>query len=170
MPSAAGPSNPILPSTPASTVQPTVNRDSRIHTHSHIKGLGLSPEGHALPIGQGFVGQAPAREALGLHLGLLRSGKYSGRPLLLVGPPGTGKVSRQPSSSVMHDFLTIFFASVRPLYLWHSLKNWEQGYLSALWSDRRSFPVKSRRPKYSVGDSGELSVSPSVIIHPFIIA
>jgi RuvB-like protein 1 (pontin 52) len=73
---------------------PTINKDSRIHTHSHIKGLGLSPEGRALPIGQGFVGQAQAREALGLHLGLLRSGKYSGRPLLLVGPPGTGKVSR----------------------------------------------------------------------------
>ncbi|KAJ9110341.1 RuvB ATP-dependent DNA helicase pontin [Naganishia adeliensis] len=74
--------------------QPTsaaANRDSRIHTHSHIKGLGLGPDGSALPISQGFVGQTQAREALGIHLWLLREGRYSGRPLLLVGPPGTGK-------------------------------------------------------------------------------
>ena len=80
--------------------QPTsaaANRDSRIHTHSHIKGLGLGPDGSALPISQGFVGQTQAREALGIHLGLLREGRYSGRPLLLVGPPGTGKVSRARS-------------------------------------------------------------------------
>jgi predicted ATPase with chaperone activity len=43
---------------------------------------------------QGFVGQRQAREALGLHLSLLKMGRHSGRPLLLVGPPGTGKVSR----------------------------------------------------------------------------
>ncbi|KAJ9092514.1 RuvB ATP-dependent DNA helicase pontin [Naganishia cerealis] len=47
----------------------------------------------ALPISQGFVGQTQAREALGIHLGLLREGRYSGRPLLLVGPPGTGKTA-----------------------------------------------------------------------------
>jgi RuvB-like protein 1 (pontin 52) len=45
-----------------------------------------------MEISQGFVGQRVAREALGLHLALLRLGKHSGRPLLLVGPPGTGKV------------------------------------------------------------------------------
>lgn len=39
------------------------------------------------------MGQVQAREALGIHLGLLKEGRYSGRPLLLVGPPGTGKVS-----------------------------------------------------------------------------
>lgn len=95
-PATAGPSTTPAPTTTTSSSSnpaPVPNKDSRIHTHSHIKGLGLSPEGHALPTGQGFVGQAQAREALGLHLGLLRSGKYSGRPLLLVGPPGTGKVS-----------------------------------------------------------------------------
>ena len=42
---------------------------------------------------QGFVGQRTAREALGLHLQLLKMGRHSGRPLLMVGPPGTGKVS-----------------------------------------------------------------------------
>lgn len=74
-------------------VTAAANRDSRIHTHSHIKGLGLAQDGTALPISQGFVGQTQAREALGIHLGLLKEGRYSGRPLLLVGPPGTGKVS-----------------------------------------------------------------------------
>jgi RuvB-like protein 1 (pontin 52) len=42
---------------------------------------------------QGFIGQDKAREALGLHLQLLKLGRHSGRPLLMVGPPGTGKVS-----------------------------------------------------------------------------
>ena len=40
-------------------------RSSRIAPHSHIKGLGLSPEGFALPdVGSagGFVGQVNARE------------------------------------------------------------------------------------------------------------
>jgi RuvB-like protein 1 (pontin 52) len=45
-----------------------------------------------MEVSQGFVGQRMAREALGLHLQLLRLGRHSGRPLLLVGPPGTGKV------------------------------------------------------------------------------
>ena len=73
---------------------PAATRESRIATHSHIKGLGLADDGTAMESSQGFVGQRMAREALGLHLELLRLGKHSGRPLLLVGPPGTGKVSR----------------------------------------------------------------------------
>lgn len=71
---------------------PTNLRESRIATHSHIKGLGLADDGTAMEHSQGFVGQRQAREALGLHLSLLRMGRHSGRPLLLVGPPGTGKV------------------------------------------------------------------------------
>lgn len=94
--------NPISTSTSSDTAGPskpttttaTPKRDPRIHTHSHIKGLGLSPDTFtALPISQGFVGQQQAREALGLHLSLLRSNRHSGRPLLLVGPPGTGKTA-----------------------------------------------------------------------------
>jgi len=50
-----------------------------------------------MELSQGFVGQVQAREALGLHLSLLKMGRHSGRPLLLVGPPGTGKVSKPPS-------------------------------------------------------------------------
>jgi RuvB-like protein 1 (pontin 52) len=72
---------------------PAANRESRIAAHSHIKGLGLADDGTAMESSQGFVGQRNAREALGLHLALLRQGRHSGRPLLLVGPPGTGKVS-----------------------------------------------------------------------------
>ena len=71
---------------------PTATRESRIATHSHIKGLGLADDGTAMETSQGFVGQRSAREALGLHLALLKMGRHSGRPLLLVGPPGTGKV------------------------------------------------------------------------------
>jgi len=81
---------------------PTTQRESRIATHSHIKGLGLADDGSAMELSQGFVGQVAAREALGLHLSLLKMGRHSGRPLLLVGPPGTGKVSqgvgRMPSA------------------------------------------------------------------------
>lgn len=71
---------------------PTATRESRIATHSHIKGLGLADDGTAMESSQGFVGQRSAREALGLHLALLKQGRHSGRPLMLVGPPGTGKV------------------------------------------------------------------------------
>lgn len=38
------------------------SREARIATHSHIKGLGLSDDGNALPSAQGFVGQKAARE------------------------------------------------------------------------------------------------------------
>lgn len=79
---------PIITQPPA----PAATRESRIATHSHIKGLGLADDGTAMEQSQGFVGQRNAREALGLHLALLKQGRHSGRPLLLVGPPGTGKV------------------------------------------------------------------------------
>ncbi|WWC93920.1 RuvB-like helicase 1 [Kwoniella sp. B9012] len=72
---------------------PSTLRESRIATHSHIKGLGLADDGTAMDFSQGFIGQNLAREALGLHLSLLKLGRHSGRPLLLVGPPGTGKTA-----------------------------------------------------------------------------
>lgn len=37
-------------------------RDNRTAAHSHIKGLGLKPDGHAEKQSSGFVGQASARE------------------------------------------------------------------------------------------------------------
>ncbi len=66
VPTVAGPSTPSAPasaSAPATTpTAATTSRDVRIHTHSHIKGLGLAEDGSAAPLGQGFVGQKAARE------------------------------------------------------------------------------------------------------------
>ncbi|KAI0337483.1 RuvB-like helicase 1 [Trametopsis cervina] len=71
----------------------SASRSSRIAPHSHIKGLGLSPEGYANVEGAGFVGQVNAREACGVVVDLVKLRKFSGRALLLVGAPGTGKTA-----------------------------------------------------------------------------
>ncbi|TFK22784.1 RuvB-like helicase 1 [Coprinopsis marcescibilis] len=68
-------------------------RSSRIAPHSHIKGLGLTSEGYATQDVAGFVGQIQAREACGVVVDLVKSRKFSGRALLLVGAPGTGKTA-----------------------------------------------------------------------------
>ena len=113
---------------------PSGTRESRIATHSHIKGLGLADDGSAMPASQGFVGQRMAREALGLHLALLRLGRHSGRPLLLVGPPGTGKVSGGQSGR---------YGSGRKLNLdrrqwrWQCRRSWGRKCRSARWSGQR---------------------------------
>ncbi|KJA16084.1 hypothetical protein HYPSUDRAFT_47725 [Hypholoma sublateritium FD-334 SS-4] len=91
-------------STSASTATPAHNaplppttssnaRSSRIAPHSHIKGLGLTSEGYANVDGAGFIGQTNAREACGVVVDLIKSRKFSGRALLLVGAPGTGKTA-----------------------------------------------------------------------------
>ncbi|KAF8148822.1 RuvB-like helicase 1 [Crassisporium funariophilum] len=80
--------NAPLPPTTSSTA-----RSSRIAPHSHIKGLGLTSEGFAAVDGAGFVGQTNAREACGVVVDLIKSRKFSGRALLLVGAPGTGKTA-----------------------------------------------------------------------------
>jgi RuvB-like protein 1 (pontin 52) len=38
------------------------SRENRTAAHTHIKGLGLRPDGTAEPAADGFVGQATARE------------------------------------------------------------------------------------------------------------
>ncbi|KAF8486481.1 RuvB-like helicase 1 [Gautieria morchelliformis] len=68
-------------------------RSSRIAPHSHIKGLGLTPEGYVSGDAAGFVGQELAREACGVVVDLVKSRKFSGRALLLAGAPGTGKTA-----------------------------------------------------------------------------
>ncbi|KAG5601457.1 hypothetical protein H5410_032827 [Solanum commersonii] len=73
-------------------VQSTI-KNQRIATHTHIKGLGLEPNGRPLPLAAGFVGQAAAREAAGLVVDMIREKKMAGRALLLAGPPGTGKTA-----------------------------------------------------------------------------
>lgn len=46
-----------------STSGPSGSRESRVATHSHIKGLGLGEDGLPLPgTAQGFTGQRAARE------------------------------------------------------------------------------------------------------------
>ncbi|CAL1702013.1 unnamed protein product [Somion occarium] len=97
-------SKPSGSSTPAATAPVAHNalpppstasaaRSSRIAPHSHIKGLGLTPEGYANVDGAGFVGQTNAREACGVVVDLVKSRRFSGRALLLVGAPGTGKTA-----------------------------------------------------------------------------
>ncbi|PPQ88894.1 hypothetical protein CVT25_009129 [Psilocybe cyanescens] len=78
---------------PLPPTAPSAGRSSRIAPHSHIKGLGLTAEGYALVDGAGFIGQTNAREACGVVVDLIKSRKFSGRALLLVGAPGTGKTA-----------------------------------------------------------------------------
>ncbi|KAF7338531.1 DNA helicase [Mycena venus] len=81
---------------PHNAVPPPVansTRSSRIAPHSHIKGLGLTTDGSAPADGSGFIGQTNAREACGVVVDLIKSRKFSGRALLLVGAPGTGKTA-----------------------------------------------------------------------------
>ncbi|GAA5857640.1 hypothetical protein JCM9279_006504 [Rhodotorula babjevae] len=78
---------------PPTTGIPQGQREARISSHSHIKGLGLDDDGFAHADRSGFVGQRAAREACGLVLELIRSRRFSGRALLLAGAPGTGKTA-----------------------------------------------------------------------------
>jgi len=66
---------------------------SRIATHTHIKGLGLREDGSVIPINAGLVGQEEAREAAGVIVDLIKSKKMAGKALLLAGGPGTGKTA-----------------------------------------------------------------------------
>eukprot|EP01127_Copromyxa_protea_P005886 TRINITY_DN15718_c0_g1_i1.p1 TRINITY_DN15718_c0_g1~~TRINITY_DN15718_c0_g1_i1.p1 ORF type:complete len:469 (-),score=109.49 TRINITY_DN15718_c0_g1_i1:34-1416(-) len=68
-------------------------KTKRINVHTHIKGLGLEEGGKPLQVSQGIVGQEEAREAAGVVVELIRSGKMAGRAVLLAGGPGTGKTA-----------------------------------------------------------------------------
>ncbi|KAJ9608662.1 RuvB ATP-dependent DNA helicase pontin [Cladophialophora chaetospira] len=68
-------------------------RENRTAAHTHIKGLGLRPDGTAEASGHGFVGQTSAREACGVVVDLIKAKKMSGRAVLLAGGPGTGKTA-----------------------------------------------------------------------------
>ncbi|CCW66451.1 unnamed protein product [Phytomonas sp. Hart1] len=71
----------------------STTKKERVAAHSHVKGLGLNPDGSAKPSSDGFVGQEKAREAGGIVVELIRSKKMAGRALLFAGPPGTGKTA-----------------------------------------------------------------------------
>lgn len=66
---------------------------NRISAHTHIKGLGLTPDGTPIPNAAGLVGQVEAREAAGYIVDLIRSKKFAGKALLLAGAAGSGKTA-----------------------------------------------------------------------------
>ncbi len=68
-------------------------RFERISAHSHIRGLGLDENLKAKDIADGMVGQKKAREAAGVIVRLIKSGKMAGKGILIAGPPGTGKTA-----------------------------------------------------------------------------
>ncbi|RJS86000.1 RuvB-like helicase [Candidatus Bathyarchaeota archaeon] len=68
-------------------------RFERIGAHTHIKGLGLDENLRAVKVKDGMVGQEKAREAAGLVVQMIKEGKLSGKTVILVGPPGTGKTA-----------------------------------------------------------------------------
>ncbi len=61
--------------------------------HSHIRGLGLDSNMEPKPVAAGLVGQVEARKAAGVVVDLIRQGKMTGKGILFVGPPGTGKTA-----------------------------------------------------------------------------
>ncbi|MGC9200929.1 MAG: RuvB-like domain-containing protein [Candidatus Aenigmatarchaeota archaeon] len=73
-------------------VSPEIREWERVSAHSHITGLGLDGL-KAKPVADGMVGQIEAREAAGLVVRLIKQGKFGGRAVLIVGPPGTGKTA-----------------------------------------------------------------------------
>jgi len=75
------------------TTVSSLTKQKRIAAHSHIQGLGLDPEGNALPIAAGLVGQGNARQAAGIARDMILAKKMAGRAILFAGPPGTGKTA-----------------------------------------------------------------------------
>jgi len=71
----------------------TTTKSQRVAAHSHVKGLGLQPDGTAHTVACGLVGQEKAREAAGICVDLIKAKKMAGRALLLAGAPGTGKTA-----------------------------------------------------------------------------
>ncbi|CCC82140.1 RuvB-like helicase [Thermoproteus tenax] len=64
----------------------------RFAAHTHIRGLGVR-NGRVEFSADGFVGQVEAREAAYMVVKMIRAGKFAGKGVLIVGPPGTGKTA-----------------------------------------------------------------------------
>lgn len=71
----------------------STQKEQRVASHSHIKGLGLGEDGTPINTASGFVGQENAREAAGVVVDLIKAKKMAGRAIMLVGAPGTGKTA-----------------------------------------------------------------------------
>jgi len=71
----------------------TAKEEYTLSLHSHIKGLGLNEFGEPEFVGDGLVGQVEARKAAGIVVDLIKQGRMTGKGILLVGPPGTGKTA-----------------------------------------------------------------------------
>lgn len=70
-----------------------VKEEYALSLHSHIRGLGLREDGEPEFVGDGLVGQLEARKAAGIVVELIKQGRMTGKGILLVGPPGTGKTA-----------------------------------------------------------------------------
>merc|ERR1719384_1880929 len=68
-------------------------RLERVAAHTHVKGLGLNPDGTAKRAADGLVGQCQAREAVGILVDMIKAKKMAGKAVLFCGPPGTGKTA-----------------------------------------------------------------------------
>ncbi len=79
--------------TTAGGAAPSSAAERRVATHSHIRSLGLSPDGTANAADAGFVGQVAARQAAGVIVDMVRARKMAGRAVLFAGEPGTGKTA-----------------------------------------------------------------------------
>ncbi|MEM0014795.1 MAG: RuvB-like domain-containing protein [Zestosphaera sp.] len=71
----------------------TVRPEVTLSIHSHIRGLGLDERREPKPVADGLVGQVDARRAAGVVVDLIRQGRMTGKGILFVGPPGTGKTA-----------------------------------------------------------------------------
>ena len=74
-------------------IKPAKREEYLLTLHSHIKGLGLNDRGEPEFIRDGLVGQLEARKAAGIVVNLIKEGRMTGKGILFVGPPGTGKTA-----------------------------------------------------------------------------
>ena len=144
-------------------------KTARVAAHTHIRGLGLGPDGAALPAAAGFVGQAPAREACGIVVDLIRAKKMAGRALLLAGELVFGVQERAVAKRGTNPPPLFFFlllarstrrsppppslsllsqappAPARPPSPWASPRSWAPASPSARSSRRKSTARRLRR-------------------------
>jgi TBP-interacting protein len=73
-------------------IEEVKSKFERFAAHTHIKGLGVR-DGKVEFAADGFVGQVEAREAAYMVVKMIKAGKFAGKGILIVGPPGTGKTA-----------------------------------------------------------------------------